>query len=42
MGLPVLQVHGVEADDVMGTLAVHATHEGWETLISTSDKDLSS
>jgi DNA polymerase I len=40
MGLPVLQVVGVEADDVMGTLAVHATQEGWKTLISTSDKDL--
>ncbi len=40
MGLPVLQVPGVEADDVMGTLAVHATQQGWKTLISTSDKDL--
>jgi DNA polymerase-1 len=40
MGLPVLRVVGVEADDVIGTLAVHATHAGYEVLISTSDKDM--
>ncbi|MFI4955258.1 MAG: 5'-3' exonuclease H3TH domain-containing protein, partial [Gammaproteobacteria bacterium] len=40
MGLPVLQVPGVEADDVIGTLAVEAQKEGLHTLISTSDKDL--
>jgi DNA polymerase-1 len=40
MGLPVLQVPGVEADDVIGTLTVTASQEGWSTLVSTSDKDL--
>lgn len=40
MGLPVLQIPGVEADDVIGTLAVEAEKEGWHILISTSDKDL--
>jgi DNA polymerase-1 len=40
MGLPVLQVAGVEADDVIGTLAVRAGEAGWNTVISTGDKDL--
>jgi DNA polymerase-1 len=40
MGLPVLQIVGVEADDVIGTLAVMAKKEGWDTIVSTSDKDL--
>jgi len=40
MGLPLLQVPGVEADDVIGTLAVQAARAGWNTLISTGDKDL--
>jgi DNA polymerase-1 len=40
MGLPLLQIPGVEADDVIGTLAEQATAEGWRTLISTGDKDL--
>lgn len=40
MGIPVLQIHGVEADDVIGTLAVHAKEAGWNTIVSTSDKDL--
>ena len=39
-GLPMLQVPGVEADDVIGTLAGQATEAGWETVISTGDKDL--
>ncbi len=39
MGLSVLQVVGVEADDVIGTLAQRAKEAGWETLISTGDKD---
>jgi len=39
-GLPMLQVSGVEADDVIGTLAAQATEVGWETVISTGDKDL--
>lgn len=37
---PVLMVSGVEADDVIGTLACQATQAGWETIISTGDKDL--
>ena len=40
MGLPLLIVPGVEADDVIGTLADHATSVGQKTLISTGDKDL--
>ncbi len=40
MGLPLLQVPGVEADDVIGTLAKKATQAGWKTVISTGDKDL--
>jgi DNA polymerase-1 len=40
MGLPLLQVGGVEADDVIGTLASEATLQGIETVISTGDKDM--
>jgi DNA polymerase I len=40
MGLPLLVIEGVEADDVIGTLALQATREGIETLISTGDKDM--
>jgi DNA polymerase-1 len=39
-GLPVLRVDGVEADDVIGTLACRAASEGKQVLISTSDKDM--
>ncbi len=40
MGIPLLVIDGVEADDVIGTLARQATERGMETLISTGDKDL--
>ncbi len=40
MGLPLLMVEGVEADDVIGTLAVEASNKGLHTLISTGDKDM--
>lgn len=40
MGWPVLIVSGVEADDVIATLACQATEAGWDTIISTGDKDL--
>ncbi|HJW82280.1 MAG TPA: 5'-3' exonuclease H3TH domain-containing protein, partial [Acidiferrobacterales bacterium] len=40
MGLPLLMVEGVEADDVIGTLARQAAAEGRDTLISTGDKDM--
>lgn len=40
MGLPVLIIDDVEADDVIGTLAKQAENLGWHTLISTGDKDL--
>jgi DNA polymerase-1 len=40
MGLPILVVPGVEADDVIGTLARQATEQGVETVISTGDKDM--
>jgi len=40
MGLPMLVIPGVEADDVIGTLATQATAHGMSTVISTGDKDL--
>lgn len=40
MGVPVVCISGVEADDVMGTLARRATADGYFSLISTSDKDM--
>jgi DNA polymerase-1 len=40
LGLPLLRVPGVEADDVIGTLARQASESGLETLISTGDKDM--
>jgi len=40
MGLPLLRIPGVEADDVIGTLAQQATAAGIDTLISTGDKDM--
>jgi DNA polymerase-1 len=40
MGLPLLVVPRVEADDVIGTLAVQAAAAGMDTLISTGDKDM--
>ncbi|KAA0888504.1 DNA polymerase I [Pusillimonas sp. ANT_WB101] len=40
MGWPVLTVPGVEADDIIGTLACRAAAEGVHTIISTGDKDI--
>lgn len=40
MGLPLLCVPGVEADDVIGTLARQAEAQGIETIVSTGDKDM--
>jgi DNA polymerase-1 len=40
MGLPLLQVEGVEADDVIGTLARQAAEKGRKVVISTGDKDM--
>lgn len=40
LGLPLLIVEGVEADDVIGTLAKQASAAGREVLISTGDKDM--
>ncbi|MGN6382270.1 MAG: 5'-3' exonuclease H3TH domain-containing protein, partial [Dyella sp.] len=39
LGFPILRVDGVEADDVIGTLALEAQRQGIEVEISTSDKD---
>jgi len=39
-GLPLLRITGVEADDVIGTLACRAAREGRTVLISTGDKDM--
>ena len=40
MGLPIVMIEGVEADDVIGTLATQATQQHIPTIISTGDKDL--
>ena len=40
LGWPILMIEGVEADDVIGTLAARAAAEGMSTVISTGDKDL--
>ena len=40
MGLPLLVIEGVEADDVIGTLADQASKLKMETVISTGDKDM--
>jgi DNA polymerase-1 len=40
MGLPLISIEGVEADDVIATLAGRAVAHGLQTLVSTGDKDL--
>ena len=40
MGFPLIVESGVEADDVIGTLAVLAAAEGYSVVISTGDKDM--
>ncbi|KPA54484.1 DNA polymerase I [Photobacterium leiognathi subsp. mandapamensis] len=40
MGLPLISISGVEADDVIGTLATQASQQGMPVLISTGDKDM--
>ena len=40
MGLPLLRIPGVEADDVIGTLATQAARADYDVLISTGDKDM--
>ncbi|MCM5704413.1 DNA polymerase I [Larsenimonas salina] len=40
LGLPLLCIEGVEADDVIGTLAFEATRDGRDVVISTGDKDM--
>lgn len=40
LGWPVVSVAGVEADDVIGTLAQEAKKQGYETVIATADKDM--
>jgi len=40
LGLPLLRIEGVEADDVIGTLAERAERAGLEVVISTGDKDM--
>lgn len=40
MGMPLLSIEGVEADDVIGTLAVQATVQQQPVVISTGDKDI--
>lgn len=40
MGLPLLRIEGVEADDVIGTLCKRAVAAGMDVLVSTGDKDM--
>ena len=40
MGLPLLRIDGVEADDVIGTLCQQAQESGMDVLVSTGDKDM--
>ncbi|HEU0201438.1 MAG TPA: DNA polymerase I [Burkholderiaceae bacterium] len=40
LGWPILEIEGIEADDVIGTLARQAENHGVRTVISTGDKDL--
>lgn len=40
MGWTVLKVGGVEADDVIGTLAKQGEQAGWQVIVSTGDKDM--
>ena len=40
LGMPVIQVPGMEADDVMATLARRAEREGFDVVLVTGDKDL--
>jgi DNA polymerase-1 len=40
LGLPLLRIAGVEADDVIGTVAKQAADLGYDVLISTGDKDM--
>jgi DNA polymerase-1 len=40
MGMPLFSIEGVEADDVIGTLAQQATEQGLKVVISTGDKDM--
>ena len=40
LGMRVLDVPGVEADDVIGTLAHRAAAQGWDVVVSSGDKDL--
>ena len=40
LGWPLLEIEGVEADDVIGTLASEAEREGMKVVISTGDKDI--
>ncbi|GIZ52925.1 DNA polymerase I [Noviherbaspirillum aridicola] len=40
LGWPILMVDGVEADDVIGTLARQAVEHGMEAVVSTGDKDM--
>jgi len=39
LGFPILRIEGVEADDVIGTLALQAVDDGAQVTISTGDKD---
>ncbi len=41
LGYPLLQVPGIEADDVIGTLSAQAVALGRHVVISTGDKDFS-
>lgn len=39
LGLPSIEIEGVEADDIIGTLVAQANGQGWNSVIVSSDKD---
>lgn len=39
LGIPSLFLDGFEADDLIGTIAIRAAHEGWQVVIVTGDRD---
>jgi DNA polymerase-1 len=40
MGIRIIEIEGIEADDVIATLAKQATEQKWDVVVSTGDKDM--
>ncbi|MBQ8088233.1 MAG: DNA polymerase I, partial [Clostridia bacterium] len=39
MGIPILELEGYEADDILGTLSARCERDGWDALLVTGDRD---